>query len=457
VTSVQRTQANSTTQDGGLCKAVRVAIVYRAIGELKLNPKNPRLHSDKQIQQIAHSIEVFGPIVPILIDGQSQVVAGHGRLLAARSLGLKEFPTICVEHLTESQTKAFCIADNRLTENSAWDDHLLAVQLKSLSEVELDFSLEVTGFEASEIELMIEGIASVADGSRDPADVVPEIEKAVQVSRTGDLWLLGRHRLYCGNALKQESYAALMEDGRAVMVFTDLPGNLPIAGNAGLAAIPHKNCPTASGEMADSEFATFLVQTCSLLATHSTQGALHYLCLEWRRTGQLLTAAKQVYSELKDLCVWVKDGDPTGSLYRNQHELVFVFQNGKDRHRSRVPLGQCGRYRSNVWRYPAANSVSRSTHDTYSPELYPTAKPVALVADAILDCSQRDDIVLDPFVASGTTLIAAERTGRICYGIESHPINVDTAVRRWQAFTGQSATHSSSQCSFGALEKGGRR
>lgn len=417
----------------------RLSIVYVDTANLKLNPGNPRLHSEKQLKQIAKSIQAFGFNVPVLVDRDRRVIAGHGRVLACKELGIEEVPTINLQHLTEAQAKAFIIADNRLAENSLWDDHLLAEQLKALSEVELDFSLDATGFELGEIDLRIEGIASAAAGERDPADALPKTEKGVQVSRAGDLWLLGRHRLYCGNALKQDSYAALMDGQRAVMIFANL-------------AIPRKANPIAASEMIDAELTDFLVQTCSLLAAHSTQGSVHYLCIEWPNTAQVLTAGTQVYSEFKDLCVWVKDGSRRGSLYRNQHRLLFVFQNGQDAHQKKVRLGR-GRDRSNVWHYPAANSLSRSTDNALSL----TTTPVALVVDAILDCSPQGDIVLDPFVASGTTLIAAERTGRICYGIESDPVNADIAIRRWQAFAQKSATHSSLQCSFSALEQGGRR
>jgi DNA modification methylase len=345
------------------------------------------------------------------------------------------------------------VADNRLAENSVWDDRLLAEQLKSLSEVELDFSLDVTGFEVGEIDVIIEGTAPAVEGENDPADAVPETQDAAQVSQVGDLWLLGRHRLFCGNSLNGDSYSVLMDGRRADMVFTDPPYNVKIAGHAtGLGAIQHKNFQMASGEMSESEFTDFLAQVLTLLASHSVDGSLHYVFMDWRHMREILTAGKQVYPELKNLCIWSKGCGGMGSLYRSAHELVFVFKNGRDSHRNNVQLGQFGRYRTNVWNYPGANSFSRTTDEGNLLELHPTVKPVALVADALMDCTARGGLVLDVFLGSGTTLIAAERTGRICYGIELDPKYVDTAIRRWQAFTGLIAKHAVSGRTFNDLE-----
>jgi DNA modification methylase len=420
---------------------------------LKADPKNPRLHSEKQVQQIARSIEAFGFNVPLLVDAEMQVVAGHGRLQACQLLGITEVPTISLEHLTEAQARAFMIADNRLTENATWDDRLLAQQFKDLSEVELDFSLEATGFEMGEIDVMVENLSPATEGEEDPADTVPEPTAGIQVSKCGDLWQLGRHKVYCGNSLNEPTYAALMRDAKAAMVFTDPPYNVHIDGHAtGLGTIQHKDFTMASGEMSPAEFTDFLGRVCALLASHSVDGSIHFVCMDWRHLGELLIAGKQAYSELKNVCVWAKDNAGMGSLYRSQHELVFVFKHGKESHRNNVQLGQYGRYRSNVWHYPGVNSFSRSTEEGNLLALHPTVKPVALVADAIMDCSGRGDLVLDSFLGSGTTVIAAERTGRVCYGIEIDPVYLDTIVRRWQAFTGQSAVHALSGRTFTQLE-----
>lgn len=432
---------------------ISLTIVYRPIEQLLLSVENPRLHSEKQISQIAESIRTFGFLRPVLTDGELRVICGHGRVQAAKVIGIRELPTVSVEHLTEHQIKAFRIADNKLAMNSKWDEKLLGEQLKFLSEVELEFDLETIGFETGEIDVIIEGLAPVVDNARDPADAVPEIQTAVPVTHAGDLWLLGPHRAYCGNSLNEDSFSALMGDRRAALVFTDPPYNRSVDQVTGLGSIQHRNFRMAAGELSEDQFTDFLTQVCSLLAKHSLGGSIHYLFMDWRHMPEILHAGKQVYSELKGLCVWTKDNAGMGSLYRSQHELVFVFKNGKDSHRNNVQLGQYGRYRTNVWNYAGVNSFSRTTEEGNLLELHPTVKPVALVADAIMDCSARNDIVLDPFLGSGTTIIAAERTGRICNGIEIDPLYVDTTIRRWQVFTGKIAVHSISGRSFAELER----
>lgn len=430
-----------------------LSIIYRDMEELKVDPKNPRLHSERQIRQIARSIEAFGFNVPFLIDRTQKLIAGHGRLFACRQLGIRRVPCISLEHLTESQVRAFMIADNRLAENATWDERLLAEQFKALSEVELDFSSDVTGFEIPEIDLMIEGLAPAPAGARDPADELPE-ESAVRVTQAGDLWLLGRNRLICGSALDERTYSLLIDSRRAAAVFTDPPYNDPIDGYVtNFGRIHHAEFAMASGEMSTSQFTEFLRKAFSQLARSSQGGALHFICIDWRHIKELLAAAERVYRELKNLCVWVKDSGGQGSLYRSQHELVFVFKSGKDKHRNNIQLGQYGRYRTNIWQYPRVNSLSRQTEEGNLTALHPTVKPVAMVADAILDSTARGDIVLDAFLGSGTTLIAAERTGRICYGIELEPTYVDVAIRRWQTFTSQTATQSKSGRSFRELEE----
>ncbi len=419
----------------------RIAIAYRPIGDLKLDPKNPRAHSRKQVRQIARSIEAFGFNVPVLIDKDAKVIAGHGRLLACRELGLEEIPTIALEHLSEAQARAFLIADNQLTLNASWDEQLLGEHLKALSEVELNFSLEVTGFEMGEIDLMIENLATTNATANDPADAIePTTGKAV--SRPGDLWILGPHRLYCGSALEAVAFQALMGRKKARMVFIDPPYNVPIDGHAtGLGAIHHRDFAMASGEMSEAEFIAFLTQAFRLLVRHSHSGALHYVFIDWRHLSEILAAGRTVYSELKNLCVWAKDNAGMGSFYRSQHELVFVFKQGTESHQNNVQLGQYGRNRTNVWHYPSVGAFARSTEEGNLLALHPTVKPVALVADAILDSSARGDIVLDAFIGSGTTLLAAERVGRHCHGLELDPLYVDIAIRRWQTFSGQKARH----------------
>jgi len=382
------------------------------------------------------------------------VIAGHGRLGACRELGWGEVPTLCLDHLSPEQARAFRIADNRLTEIAVWDERLLAQQLKDLSLLGLDFNIEVTGFEMAEIDLRIAGLEDVPERADDPADAVPEVSAGPSVSKLGDLWLLGGHRVFSGNALHPKGVAALMGDERAAMVFTDPPYNVPIDGHAsGLGAVHHRPFPMASGEMDAAEFTAFLGETFRNLCAFSVDGALHYICMDWRHVEELLAAGRDAYGELKNLCVWVKDNAGMGSLYRSQHELVFVFKHGRQGHRNNVQLGQFGRNRSNVWHYPGANSFARCGEEGNLLALHPTVKPVAMVADAILDCSARGEVVLDAFLGSGTTLIAAERTGRRCCGLELDPAYVDTIVRRWQTLTGGSACHAASGRSFDDLAR----
>jgi DNA modification methylase len=428
-------------------------VVYRPIDDLKPDPANPRQHSKKQIRQIAKSIETFGFNMPVLVDARLKVIAGHGRLAACRELGWSEVPTLCLDHLSPAQARAFMIADNRLSELASWDDRLLAEQLKDLSLLGLDFSLEVTGFEVGEIDLRI-GALDDPPRADDPADAVPDPVTGPAVSKPGDLWLLGQHRVLCGNVLDVAAVRALMGEERAAMVFSDPPYNVRIDGHAtGLGAIHHRSFAMAAGELSRPAFAVFLATSLRHLAAFSAGGALLYICMDWRHLGELLAAGREIDARLENLCVWVKDNGGMGSLYRSQHELVFVFKTGRGRHRNNVRLGQFGRNRSNVWHYAGANSFSRKTEEGNLLALHPTVKPVGLIADAILDCTARGDLVLDGFLGSGTTVIAAERTGRRCFGLELDPGHVDTSIRRWQRLTGETAWHAVSRRSFDDLAR----
>jgi len=428
-----------------------LAIVYRDIDKLQPDSKNPRVHSEKQIQQVARSIEAFGFNVPFLVDRGLKLIAGHGRLAACKLLGINKVPTICLDHLTEEQIRAFMIADNRLTENADWDARLLGEQLKTLSEVELDFSLEATGFEMGEIDVMIEGLASPAEA--EAADALPTMSSPVTVTKPGDLWLLGPNRLICGDALGGQAYQRLMDDRLAAAVFTDPPYNDPIDGYVtGFGKVHHAEFAMAAGEMTVPEYTEFLSKTFANLKVASVPGSIHFVCIDWRHLKELLAAAERTYTELTNVCVWVKNSGGQGSFYRSQHEFVFVFKSGKTKHTNNVQLGKYGRYRTNIWQYPRVNSRCSKTGEP-NLQLHPTVKPVAMVAEAIMDCTTRGEIVLDPFLGSGTTLVAAEQVGRICYGIELDPAYVDLSVRRWQAYTGNNARHAKSKRSFNDLEE----
>lgn len=443
--------SNLVNHPSSLSRSNALLISHRLIADLKPDPSNPRVHSRKQIRQIAESIRAFGFNVPVLVDAHDQVIAGHGRIKAAELLGWTEVPTIRLDHLSEAQAKAFLLADNKLTENATWDPRLLGESLRDLSLQDLDFSLETTGFDMAEIDLLIEGLEEGPPGD-DPADEVPALPETA-VTQLGDLWALGPHWVLCGNALEAEAYQTLMGDRKAAVVFVDPPYNVPIEGHVGgSGTIHHREFAMASGEMTEAEFTAFLATSLGLLAQHSMDGALHYVCMDWRHGSELLSAGRSAYTELKNLCVWVKDNAGMGSLYRSQHELIFVFKNGRAPHQNHVQLGQFGRYRSNVWRYAGVNSFGRATDEGNLLALHPTVKPTALVADALKDASSRGDIVLDAFLGSGTTLMAAERTGRICHGLEIDPLYVDTLIRRWQAFTGQQAVHRGTGRTFAEVQ-----
>jgi len=410
-------------------------IEHVSIDKLNPNPKNARKHSPAQVRQIAESIKAFSFNVPLLVDDALQVVAGHGRLMACKRLGMTDVPVIRLRHLTEAQIKAFGIAENRLVETGAWDDGLLGEVLAELSELDLDFSLETTGFTMAEIDLRILGLEDDPDPDDDPPAAA-----GPPVVRPGDLWLLGEHRLICGSSLEADTYARLLGDEPAALVFTDPPYNVPISGHvSGKGRRKHREFAMAAGEMTAADFDAFLETACRLMAQFSAEGSLHYLFMDWRHLHALLDVTGRIYDALINLCVWDKGTGGMGSLYRSAHELVVVCRKGSASHRNNVQLGRYGRNRTNVWAYPGANAFLRSAEDGDLMGQHPTPKPVRLVSDALLDASARGDVVLDPFCGSGSTLIAAERTGRRCRTLELDPLYCDLTIRRWSRHSGQEA------------------
>jgi DNA modification methylase len=420
-----------------------LTITYTASHLLKPYPHNARTHSKRQVRQIADCIQAFGFTNPVLIDAASTIIAGHGRVAAARLLGIDQVPTICLDAMSPEQIRAYVIADNKLAENAGWDESILKIELQHLM-LDNTVDISLTGFEVPEIDLIVNGTVE----AQDPADDLPR-EMANIVTRPGDLWLLGAHRILCGDAREDSSMATLMGEQRASVVFTDPPYNVVIDGHAtGNGATHHSEFAMASGEMTPEQFTQFLKESCSQLAAWSMDGSIHFLCMDWRHVSELLSACRGVYDSLLNLCVWTKDNGGMGSFYRSQHELIFVFKKGKAAHRNNVQLGKFGRNRTNVWRYPGANTFSRNSEEGDLLSLHPTVKPIALVADALLDCSARGEIVLDSFLGSGSTLLAAERVGRTCYGLEIEPRYVDLAIRRWESQTGEKAVHAFSRLTF---------
>ena len=413
-------------------------IRHLPLATLKPYARNARRHGDKQIDLIARSIREFGFVNPVLIDRDNAIVAGHGRFEAARRLGLATVPTVLLEHLTDAQVRAYRIADNRIAELSDWDEDLLRLEIVDLSELEfkgeLDFDLSLTGFDTPGLDIILEG---EPEGGG-PAETVelPDAETPA-VTLPGDLWILGKHRLLCGDALREESYARLMEGELARMVFTDPPYNVPISGHVRAGASGHREFAMGVGEMSNAEFRDFLATGLRRGTSVLMAGGIAFACMDWRHVEDLISAGKSEELSLLNLCVWAKTNGGMGSLYRSKHELVCVFRKEGASHANNVELGRHGRYRTNVWDYPGVNTFRKGRAADLAD--HPTVKPTALVADAIRDVSHRGEIVLDPFGGSGSTLLAAEKTQRRARLIELDPLYCDVVIRRWQALTGGSA------------------
>jgi DNA modification methylase len=415
-------------------------IAWRRTADLRPYAHNARTHSKRQIAQIADSIRRFGFTNPVLVSGDGEIIAGHGRVEAAKQLGMTEVPTLALDHLTAAERRAYVLADNKLALNAGWDQEMLAIELQGL--IDLEFEVELTGFSLAEIDLVLDHAAQSSvvgastDGATDPTDdAVPALLDNA-VSRPGDLWQLGRHRLICGDARVPETYTRLLGSEVVDLVFTDPPYNVPIDGHvSGLGAVKHREFAFASGEMSESQFTAFLTESLGSMAARCRDGAIAFVCMDWRHMRELLSAGHAVFSELKNLCVWNKTNGGMGAFYRSKHELVFVWKVGTAPHTNTFGLGDTGRYRTNVWDFAGISSMSASRQDEL--EMHPTVKPVALIADAIKDCSRRGEIVLDGFGGSGSTLIAAEKTGRVARLIEVDPAYCDTILRRYQAYTGK--------------------
>jgi DNA modification methylase len=430
------------------------AIERLPIDQIKAYERNARTHNDRQIKKLAGVIKTVGFLVPIIVDDTDIIVAGHGRWAAAKELGLKEVPAIRAGHLTKEQVQAFRLADNKLGELSTWDDATLAIEMRALAAVQFDLEiLDLTAFETAEIDLIIEPVSG-GTSKPDQADIVPEADPVNVVSELGDLWILGAHRLYCGSALERQSYEMLLGATRVRSVWSDPPYNVRISGHvSGLGKVHHREFAMASGEMSEDQFTAFLEAYLELAKEFSEPGSLHYVCMDGAHAWELLTAARRATLALKATCTWAKTNAGMGSFYRQQTEFVHVFKNGDDsvHHVNNVQLGKYGRYRTTLWTYAGVNTFRKGR--TADLAAHPTVKPWVMVADAIKDCTSVGDGVLDCFCGSGTTLIAAEKSRRIGYGIELDPAYVDVAIRRWQAVAGKEAIHAETQQSFSDVAK----
>jgi DNA modification methylase len=414
-----------------------LAIEMIQLSALRPYPGNARRHSRAQIKQIAKSIETFGFTNPILVTDELEILAGHGRAAAAQLIGMTQAPIVRLSNLSLAERKAYVLADNKLAINAGWDKEVLAIELQGLIDLGLD--VETTGFTLGEIEVVLEEAteSATSDSSDGLEDEVPVV-KDVAVTRRGDVWQAGRHRLVCGDARDKSAYEALLAGEIADLIFTDPPYNVPIDGHVcGLGRVRHKEFAMGVGEMSATEFTSFLEQTLGVAAERCRDGAIAFVCMDWRHMGELLTAGKQVFAELKNLCVWNKTNAGMGSFYRSKHELVFAFKRGTSPHVNSFGLGETGRPRNNVWDYPGVSSIGPNRMEELA--MHPTVKPTRLVADAIKDCSRRGDLVLDPFGGSGTTIISAEKTGRSARLIEYDPAYCDTILRRFERLTGKQA------------------
>lgn len=408
-----------------------LTVVYTSLDTLMEYANNPRQHDAKQLTKIQHSIEEFGFVNPILVDENNEIIAGHARLAAARLAKLQQIPVIRLEYLSASQKKAYRIADNRLAELGTWSVEALQIEFKAMYDLKMDCPLTITGYDDADIDVFLDDKEAPADPKANNIPFIPENEI---ISQEGDIWQLGKHRIICGNSLQKETMARLMENKKADMIFADAPYNVKINGHVcGAGSVKHDEFKFASGEMTPEQFTQFLRCSFELLCEFSKDGSLHYICMDWRHIKEIMLAG-EVYDQFKNLCVWCKNNAGMGSFYRSKHELIFMFKHGKEPHINNVELGVHGRYRTNVWNYPGVNGPSAENAEKRA--MHPTVKPVEMIKDAVLDATNRDGLVLDSFLGSGSTLIACEKCARICYGVELEPKYVDTAIRRYESLGG---------------------
>lgn len=397
-----------------------------ATSMLAPNPRNARTHTPKQISQIGVAIKRFGWLVPIVIDENNMILAGHGRWEAAKKMRMTEVPVIRANFLSDADRRAFVLAENRISQLSGWDDDILQAELKALFED--GYEIEITGFSVANLDISVPSEA----GSDEPD--TPELPLN-PVSRVGDLWLIGDHRLYCGDARDVNSWETLLGDDRASLVFADMPFNVPINNHvSGNGRNKHREFVMAAGEMTPPEFTTFMRAIMRHCVRFSVGGSIHYHCMDWRHMREILDAADGVYTEFKQFIVWVKDNGGQGAFYRSRHELIFVFKSGTTKHQNHFGLGGTGRYRTNVVEYAGCNTFRKGRDADL--QAHSTTKPLAMVMDFLLDCSTQGDVVVDPTSGSGTTLLAAHHTKRRGAAIELDPGYVDTALTRLRAATG---------------------
>lgn len=413
-------------------------IEYRSIEILENYKNNPRIHTEKQLVNITASVRKFGVAIPVLVDPDDVIIAGEAVTEAARRAGLTEVPVIVARGWSKAKIQAFRLMANRLAEHGTWDNARLALEISTIIDIG-EVGIDLLGWETGEIDVLLETALAEDDTSAevDPDDV--QLNPPVHpVTRTGDLWLLGDHHLLCGSSLEAYSWDLVMKGREAAMVITDAPYNVKVNGHVrGKGKTSHAEFAMASGEMSREQFTDFLTGALAAMAEVTKDGGLVYQFMDWRHLEELQAANRACKLVQINLCVWNKNNGGQGSLYRSKHELVVVAKKGTAPHTNNVQMGRNGRYRTNVWDYAGVNSFSSTRADDLAD--HPTVKPTALVADAIRDVTLPGEIVIDGFMGSGTTILAAERTRRKACGIEIEPAYVDVAIRRWEKRTGRQA------------------
>lgn len=441
--------ALATTRAGARRNDLQPKLQYhkRPISSLK-GMNKVRKCETAQVERIVKSLKRFGQCAPVIIRADGAIVDGATMVEAAKQLGFTEIDCVVLEHLTDDETRGLRVTLNKVATLGQFDLSELSIELTEL--LEIDTSLIDIAFTMPEIDIITHvGVAANDDekGEGDDDDLPPTPAAAV-VSRKGDVWELGKHRVICGDSLAAETYATLMAGASASAIICDPPYNCAISGFV-TSNKAHKEFAMAAGEMSDSEFDSFLTTFLAVSKGYAKKGSLVYACIDWRTCHQLVGAGKAAGLRHVNTLVWNKGTGGMGSLYRSAHEMIPVFCNGDKPHTNNIELGKHGRDRTNVLSYAGANRKGSSANKMLGK--HPTPKPVELIADLMLDCTQVGDIVLDPFLGSGTMIIAAEKTKRIGYGVELDPGYVDLIVRRWEEHTGKQAVHADSGLSFEQL------
>jgi DNA modification methylase len=442
-------QAVSASASAGSASLTDLKIAYLSPQRLRPSRNNARTHSKKQLKQIARSIERFGFVNPVLISDELEVIAGHGRLEAAKMLGMTKVPTVRLSNLSAAERRAYLIADNRLAELAGWDRDLLAIELQGLVEIQFD-DIELTGFSLGEIDQILDEAAEKTAPEPAREDDIPAGSLGdPAVSRAGDLWVLGSHRLLCGDAADPTSYQVLLDGEQAGLVLADPPRNVSTEGN--VCGDDQADVAMVGGETSEHQFIAVARAFLQRGRENTKDGTILFVFVDWQHLYGLLTASREAELALKDLVVWSRGSAPIGSFYRSGYELVLVLQNGEAPRPELAKSDRRRQKRTNIWEY-AAVSRSQAGRIEGPARRHRPGKPTALIADAMRDVTQRGAIVLDPFAGDGATIIAAEKTGRHGRAIERDPLACDVIVRRWQRYTGEAARLAGSDLTFDDVE-----